>query len=203
MSKKIKSFLTIIAIAFLSFSVFLGIGYFYLENNLKQEVKQETPSVPYYSEEPENVGIVVEISGWKNFFYLDFYNKRLSIVFGVDLSDVDTQILGYSIDHYIEADYSLLEGIIDIVGGIEVETDGEILRFTGVQITDMLSTTESREESEKEIILKIVEKISKNGFHKEDFLYIIENSDTTLTVPICYFWSDYMKDICESVNLVN
>lgn len=201
MSKKIKSLLTVIIIALLSFSVFVGVGYFYLDSNLEPVADKNTPSVPYYSEEPENVGISVEIGGQQNYFFLDFYYKRLNVIFDTESTDVEA--MGYSVDHYVISDYSLLEAIVDRVGGIEIEAEGEILRYTGVQVTDMLTSSAEYDNSERDIILKIIEKISENGFQKEDFLYIIENSETTLTVPICYYWSDYIKEICKSVNKVN
>ena len=43
-------------------------------------------------------------------------------------------------------------------GGIDLENNGEIFRYTGVQITDILATSTHYNELEKEIILKIVEK---------------------------------------------
>lgn len=182
--------------------IYVSGGYFYLESKL-EPAKQTTPSVPYYSEELENVGVMVDISGNKTYFFMDFYYKKLNVIFNAESFVEEEIILGYPIDHYITADYEVLAEIVDIVGGIELENENEILRYTGVQIVDMLTASTDYEKLERSIINKTIEKISKNGFQKEDFLYIIENSDTTLTVPICYYWSDYIKELCGSVNEVN
>ena len=46
-----------------------------------------------------------------------------------------------------------------------------------------------------------LEKISENGFSKDDFSYIIEYGNTDLTVPVCYDWEKYIKQMCSSVNI--
>lgn len=202
MRKKLKLFLSTVAVCSVCCAIFVGVGYFYLNSKI-ENVQQNTLSVPYYSQEPDNVGVMIEIGQHKTFFFLDFYYKSISVIFDADDLTENGNILGYQVDHYILADYSLLSGIIDIVGGIELETEGEALRYTGVQITDMLSTSTDYDRLERTVITKIMKKISENGFQKDDFLYIIENSDTTLTVPVCYYWSDYIKELCDSVNEVN
>lgn len=202
MKKKLKLFLTTVIICLSCCIVFVGVGYFYLDSEL-EEVKQNVESVPYYMEAPDNVGVIIEIAGQKTFLFLDFYYKGINIIFDAEKHLENETVMGYPVDHYVIGGFPLLEGIIDIVGGIELEADGELLRHTGVQVTDILSTSTDYDNQEKIVIEKIIEKISKNGFQREDFLYIIENSDTTLTVPICYYWADYMKELCNSVNWVN
>jgi len=92
---------------------------------------------------------------------------------------------------------------VDILGGIEMSDGEEVLRYTGVQISDMLSRNADSDAISREIILKLVEKIEKTGFQNEDFLYIIENSNTDLTVPDCYYWPEYISAICGNVQIVN
>lgn len=199
---KIKRILTILIICFVCGIFFVGVGYFYLDSQL-EDVKQNVETVPYYIEVPDNVGIVLEIAEQQTFFFLDFNYKSISVIYDAEKYLENDTIMGYQADHYIVGDIELLGGIIDIVGGIELENNGELLRHTGVQITDILTTSTDYDLLERSVIQKIIEKIGENGFQKQDFLYIIENSNTTLTVPICYYWSDYMKDLCGFVNEVN
>ncbi len=184
-------------------AIYITVGYFYLDNKLAK-TKVETPSVPYSSEEPENAGVMVDINGKKTYFFLDFYYKNLTIIFDAENYIEDDTVFGYPIEHFIEGDYGLLADIVDLVGGIELENETEEnLRYTGVQIVEILNQNVENSSFNREIIYKIIEKIRDNGFKKEDFLYIINNSETTLTVPICYYWADYMKELCGSVNGVN
>ena len=127
----------------------------------------------------------------------------MNILFDTEQTAVGDTLYGYSVDYLIEGDYDLLSGIIDIAGGIEMENGEEVLRFTGVQVTDILSRTTDREELRRKIISKIIEKIRETGFQKADFLYIIENSNTNLTVPDCYYWSDYITDLCTNARIIN
>ena len=56
---------------------------------------------------------------------------------------------------------------------------------------------------EKQIIKSIIETVAKNGFHKKDFLVIIENSETNLTVPNCYDWENYIGKLCKNTFFIN
>ncbi len=159
--------------------------------------------MPYYSEAPESVGIMFDICNDKTFFFLDFYDKRISAIYNAGELQRENIIMGYSIDYCITGDYDLLAGIIDNVGGIELDYGDEELRYTGVQVKDILSKTVDNSDIMREIVEKTIEKIALNGFSKADLLYIIENSETDITMPICYFWTDYMKELCGSFNEVN
>lgn len=177
-------------------------GYLYLDSETKP-AEQSTPSVPYYSEAPENVGIMFELGLQKTYCFLDFYYKKLNVIYDAESFVGEDSIMGYPIDYKIKLDSDVYAEIIDFVGGIELENEEEILRYTGVQIVDMMTYSADYKKREREIIRKIIDKIGKNGFGRQDFLYIIENSETDITVPVCYYWSDYFKEICSSVNEVN
>ncbi len=202
MSGKIKTFLSVLIISLVCGSLYVVGGYLYLDYET-EPTKQTTPSVPYYSEEPENVGIMFELGGRKTYCFLDFYYKKLNVIFNAESFDVEDSIMGYPIDYSIKLDDEVYAIIIDCVGGIELESEEGVLRYTGVQITDMMTYSTEYKSLEREIIRKIIQKIGENGFKKQDFFYIIENSDTTLTVPVCYYWTDYIKEICSSLNEVN
>ncbi len=196
-------FFKTVAVSLLCCGIFLLSGYFYLEKKLKPVENEGVESVPYYSAVPENSGILVDICGDKTFFYLDFENMELRVIFDGEEALPDDNVYGYNVDYRISGDYSLLAEIIDIAGGVEMEYNNEELNLTGVQIADILSTTVERNGFRRELTQKLIKKISQNGFKKEDFLYIIENSETNLTVPACYYWPEYIKELCGSVRTVN
>ena len=97
----------------------------------------------------------------------------------------------------------MLEYIIDAVGGIALKIGEETLSLTGVQVSNILETNTEREELRREIAEQIILKISKQGFDRENVLYIIENSKTDLTVPDCYYWSEHLKEVCQLPRMVN
>ncbi len=202
MRRKIKKFLTVLIITLGCSAFYIIGGYLYLNSETKP-TKQNTSSVPYYSETPENVGIMFELGNQKTYCFLDFYYKNLNVIFDAESFDIEKSIMGYPIDYSIKINNELFAQIIDIVGGIELESEEGLLRYTGVQIADMFTYSTDYKRHEREIVRKIIEKIGDNGFGKEDFFYIIENSETAITVPICYYWTDYFKVICNSLNEVN
>ncbi len=201
LKRKLKTALKTFLVSLICGVIFVGVGYFYLEN-AEQPAGNEASSVPYYSSVPDNSGVLFDIGGSKTFFYLDFEGEMLKVIF-VDQKEITDEIYGYSVDYTITSDYSILAEITDIAGGIDMVVEGEMLRCTGVQVVDILTTSPDYLTLRREIIEKIIENLGKNGFQKQDFLYIIENSDTNLTVPDCYFWDEYISLLCKNVRIIN
>lgn len=175
-------------------------GYYYIEKELTV-AENSIESVPYYSY-PEKKGILFNICGEKTLIHLDFEGALLSVVFADEFEPTD-ELYGYSIDYNITGDYSLVGEIVDLVGGIEITAEETTLSYTGVQIKELLETTPQNLALRRNIIESITQKISKNGFSKEDFMRIIELSQTNLTFPDCYYWSQYISDVCKMVRFVN
>ncbi len=190
------------AISLASALIFIGVGYFYLSAE-KETVQNETESVPYYSQQIEPCGVMFDFLGDRTYFYLDFEAEDLSIIY-VGENDIENdEIYGYPIDFTVSADYSLLSYIVDAVGGINLQINEETLSFTGVQIAEIMETTAQRSELIRNITEQIILLISKQGFDREHILYIIENSETDLTVPDCYYWSEYIKEVCILPRIIN
>lgn len=200
--KKIKYILNFISICLCVGIIFVGAGYLYLNRELG-EVENKVPSVPYYQSAPDNKGVMFDISGERCLFYMDFERRQLTVIYDDNNTPLGGYLYGYTVDYEIEGDYDLLAGIIDILGGLELENEEGILRYTGVQVTDILMHTADNENFIRDIVSEILHKVSKNGFGNEDFLYIIENSKTNLTVPDCYYWRDYISEICSNVQIAN
>ena len=202
MKKSVKLFWKTVLISMLCCAVFVGVGYFYLQSSYTP-AQIDTPSVPYYSSVPENAGVVFDIGGSKTFFYLNFEALTISVVYADFLEEDAVEIYGYGIDYTISTDYSVLAEIIDIGGGIDLDVNGEKLNCTGVQVVDILTTAADFNSLRREVTEKTLKALSCSSFQKSDFLYIIENSDTNLTVPDCYFWSDYFAELCGGARYVN
>ena len=201
MKHKYKLFLKTVAISAACCILFIAIGYFYLDSKINKPVKNEVKDVPY-SYTPQNKGLLFDFSGSKTLIYLNFEEKSVAVIMS-DFSSEQETVYGYPIDYTIFSDYNLLGGIIDTVGGIELDTGDEDLVYTGVQVVDFLTTTPESYKLRREIIEKILYKISQNGFLRQDFLYIIENSNTNLTVPDCYFWQDSISELCKTVRILD
>lgn len=202
MKRKVKYIFSFISICALVCLIFVCSGYLYIKHEF-QPAKTSEESIPYYKSVPENTGILFDICGDRTLCYMDFEKGSMNLIFDTGSALVGERLYGYKINYTVNGDYSLLAGIIDIIGGIELESEGELLRHTGVQITDILSKTYDRKDLRLKIITKIIEKVSEKGFQKKDFLYIIENSETNLTVPDSYYWSEHIKVVCGEVKIIS
>ena len=192
-------------VVFFCFLLFFGGSWAYLEMTLKSNessVDTKDYTVPYDSA-PDNCGLLLEApleSRW--LIFLDFEKERIMILEASALKSDSTEHLGYSVDYRIGADYELIAAVIDRVGGIELNIDGTHLRYTGVQVCDLLCSNDSKE-IQKQVFLAFFENVSKNGFSKNDFAYIMDNSDTDLTMPVCFDWPQRLSQMCRSVSFVN
>lgn len=189
---KVKKVFSVIFIILICAAVFFFSAVAYLGYEARKEQKASVPKTNEpYQYVPTNKGILFKFEdNTACLIYLDFGFPSVTAVF-TDKLNV-SRIGKYTVDYYVDADYSLIAGIIDRIGGIELKENGETKRFTGVQVTEMLSYKTNTDTFKKDIIEEIFKKISKNGFSKEDFVYIIENGGTDLLVPDCFYWEDYM-----------
>lgn len=182
--------------------MFLGLWYYYFSKN-STEAEIKTPNVPYSQETPQNCGILFEILGDKTFIYWDFENSKTTIcLYPEDINKEQKEIYGYSLDYEVNANVDFIAELVDCFEGIELNLENQTLRYTGVQVVDLiLSNSDSKL---KTYILKaILEKIASNGIDKDMLLYVVENCETNLTVPDFYYWPEYIKKSCASLHIID
>ncbi|MCQ2477805.1 MAG: hypothetical protein MJ091_01115 [Clostridia bacterium] len=195
MKKKVFSVIYTVVICAILFSSF---AYGYLKISAKREENRadtKQNNVPY-SKVPQNCGIKFCFSdGSAELIFLDFTDMK---VVTVDIEENDStkkEYFGYIADKTVVCDYNAIKEIVDSVGGIELYENGEILRFTGVQIIDKVSYNTTAD-LRKAIVRAVLERISKDGFSTSQFSLIIDLCDTDLTVPECYNFSKYIEEMC-------
>lgn len=185
----------------MSCALFVGGGYIYLHRSFKP-AKGNASKIPYTFSAPDNKGIMTELCGDPTFLYFNFEDEKLTVIIPPD-SDYRDEIYGYPIDFKVKSDYSLLAAVIDYAGGIELSDGDTVLRYTGVQISDMLSRTADISELKRNIITALIAQIAESGIDEEVFSYIIENTETNLTVPDCFNWAQYMNKLCRNGGIIN
>lgn len=182
----------------LAVALLVAVGYAYLSYNIKP-VEIDSESEPYAPELPKNCGIVLEIETEKTFLYLDFSESKLNVLLNVP-KNYEKTIHGYSADFTVKAESFLVSELIDRIGGIDLKLQDEHLRYTGVQIVELL---ENEDISKREVVTAIFNKIGKSGLTKSDFIFIIENCETNITIPDCYHWPNYIKTMCENLKIMD
>ena len=126
---------------------------------------------------------------------LNFKEEIINIIF----LETEAENYGYTVDYDVICNYEMVGYLVDVAGGIEL--DG--LRYTGVQITEMLEYKPQEISSKKTITAKILQGISAVGFTKENLLYIIENSETNLEFIRCFDWVNWIPKLCRFPRFVN
>lgn len=201
----LKRIFKIALITFLSGAIFFGVAYAYLDYNLNEAVEdtdQKDYTVPYVRT-PENCGIALVFpENSATLVYLDFEGECIRLLDIENFDPTRPEYYGYTADYTVQIGYELIEGVVDRVGGIELEYQGQKSRYTGVQVIDIIAY-DSGQDIKRQIILQIFNKISKNSFSKDDFVYIIENSESNLSFVDCIDWIDYIKDMSGRVNFIN
>ncbi len=192
-----KIFLKTFVISGWCVAIFIGAGYYYIQSQTTP-AETETESVPYYDYIPESKGVMLNFGTRCVYTYLDFENASVTVM--VNPQDVETK--GYNADFIVNADYTLIAKIVDYFDGVNLEINGEILRYTGGQVVDLLSS-DNDDALRKAIILSIFSKIKEQGVGVDFFNIVISNSQTNLKMPDCYFWKDKINGISNNINFLN
>lgn len=201
MKRKIFGIIKLLCLCIICCSLFVGGGYFYLRQSFK-EAENKVSSIPYSFSAPENKGIMLDICGGLTFLYLDFDEERLKIIIPSE-TEYGEEIFGYPIDFTVKTDYGFVSELIDCADGIELNLDGETLRYTGVQIADILSRTVDASELKRQIIAALLEKIGENSIDGEFFDFLVESTDTDITVPDYYYWEKFITKLCKNGGIIN
>lgn len=189
-------------IAFFAFSFVMLYSTEKSDNSQKIETEQNISDVPYSVPENKNVCLVFEDND-ACILQLDFESKRISAVYIDEYKNEKTSYFGFVSDYTIELSKDTVCEIIDRLGAITLQADEGEMRCTGIQVQEMLNNTEDKRQLKKQIILKIFEQICKNGFAKDDLLYIIENSESNLTVIDSFYWHEYLPSLATRISFVN
>lgn len=186
-------------------AVFFFASYTYLNSNLNknlQSADQKDYTVPY-RQTPQNacVGFVFPSEN-VYLVQLDFQNEDIKFVTVSNFDFKKREYFGYKTDYLLECDYNWLAELIDCIGGINLETEGENLRYTGVQVVDLISTGHLEAIKDK-LFTEIFLQISKNGILKDDFVFLLENCKGDLSLVDAIYWLDCLKEMCQHVTFVN
>lgn len=180
-------------------------AYAYLDYNFNKtaaKIDQKDYTTPYVKL-PENKGLVfVFPDNTATLIYLDFEKENIKLVNINVYDELCPEYFGYSADYAISVSYDLVEGIIDRVGGIDITHNGETMRYTGVQVIDMIAYGKV-DDIKHQILMQIFKKISKNSFSKDDLVYLIENGKGNLSFIDCIDWLNYIKSMSERTSFVN
>lgn len=196
--KKLKGVFAV----FCALVLFCLVGYISVKPKNTQ-VDLGVEGVPYSENETGNHGVLFTFSeGGSVFINLDFYNQQASFMFfDRQVESIELRRYGYGVEYTFLADYSFLSQLIDRFGGITLKSEG-FVRLTGVQVTDMLSTSLDRS-LKREIATELFSKMASVGIDKKDLIFIIDNTQTEMSFPEGYDLLDSINSILTQVYFIN
>ena len=153
---------------------------------------------------PDNTPIMfLWEEGGGEIVYLDFEQNEIVVTILPQNCDENAALVyGYRDFEAIKANYLLIISLVDRLGGIEVEGSREALRLTGAQNASFVGKSEDFT-AKREVISAIFRKIAISGFSNNDFMFIINNSNTTLSFPDCYGWDERLAEMAKNTRIIN
>ena len=82
---------------------------------------------------------------------------------------------------------------------MELTQDGRVLRYTGSQAVKLAA--ENAVET-ADILQAVFDKIAGQGVTRAQLTYLLENSQTDLTVPICFSWPEWLRQLCANAEII-
>lgn len=167
-----------------------------------QEIKE---NVPYESDEaPSFFGLLMRFEGAQSvYFAFDKAEQKTTVIILPNSASMGAvQEYGYYVDCEADATFDFLARFIDNFGGIELNTDNGLFKYTGVQITEMLKGTNDII-FKKTIISRVCERMRLQGLERADLLMLIEGTDTDLNFPSAYYLHDTVNSALGTLTFVN
>lgn len=203
MKKNTRIFFKTLVISMCCIVLFVGVGYFYLSKKLVPTDIVPQEKVPYYTEIPENKGILFDVLGDKTYIYLDFEDNRIySFLFFGEENISNNRLYGYPIDYTVESNIEFISDFVDYLDGIELTIEDGTLRYTGVQVEDIILADKNKD-YKMQIFKAIIGQISEKGIDNNILLKMVETCKTNLTVPDFYYWPQYIKDMSTNLAVID
>ena len=134
---------------------------------------------------------------------LEFKKGFISALILENATEKAFEGFGFYTNEKVNFSYKSLMDFIDTIDGINLDIFGEEMRYTGVQVCNIIAVNKGHIETKVKILKAIFNKIHKIGFSSDALYCIMNNTDNTLSVPDCYGWTDYLGDMCNRYNIVN
>lgn len=187
-----KRIITVFSVFIICTAIFTLSGYLFLDHSSKvsSATDRTLTNIPY-SSAPSNSAVIVSFKEKTILFMLDFSHNKLLALTQADEHEYYLEKEPF----YMALDEYTLSRFIDRIGGIELMQDGIKTRLTGIQTVKLLN---NNSQNETEILSCVLDAVSETGLSIQDLVFLIENSDTDLTVPDCFDWPERLKGLFQN-----
>ncbi len=163
----------------------------------QQNVADDISGVDY-GKTPQNIALLFTAeNGSGALIFLDFENtKTHTYIF--EQNAVENAIkLPYQISYTLAMPNDFLYKLCDRLGGIDLELNGQKNRYFSASLAEFCENSTETDKLFK-VSSGFFEKIAKIGLSSEDFMFIIEECETTLGYSVCYGFIDHISKMAEN-----
>ena len=190
-----KRIITVFSVFIICTAIFTLSGYLFLDHSSKvsSATDRTLTNIPY-SSAPSNSAVIVSFKEKTILFMLDFSHNKLLALTQADEHEYYLEKEPF----YMALDEYTLSRFINRIGGIETMQNGVKTRLTGIQTVKLLN---NNSQNKTEILSCVLDTVSKTGLTLHDLVFLIENSDTDLTVPDCFDWPERLKGLFQNCEI--
>ena len=201
--KKIKNYLTVFLsciMVVLGVCTILGILIIPAEIAPPKESAHENIEGVGYTKYPSSKGLLfLSENGSGAFIFLDFSSISTYLYIFPENPEENAALLPYVTDAVFHIDADFLPSFCDRLGGIELtEQNGDTSLYFSPSIISFCETGLNTEKM-LQLCISFFDKIAKTGLSSEDFMFIIEETDSNISFSVCYDWIPYIKEMCQNV----
>ncbi len=199
MKKNSRIILSVFAAVLLCAACFIGISAVMLASG-DTDVNTPLNNMPYSNAAPLSLGLLFCFDdGGSIFCEFDAVTTKTSVIL-LKNGDGKDQLkpYGYTADFVFDCEYSVLECLIDNLGGIDMDN----YHYTGVQISEILRHT-AEISVRKRVVSAVFGKISAVGLSSQALVDLIEQSSTDFSFPDGYSLLALMPALCQNIVFIN
>lgn len=198
---KRRNIISLLLTFIITSGVFLLVGILLLPSQIVTDdpsntVDEPISNIDYY--DPENCSILcLYEDGSGSLIYLDFENTQCEIRIYNDHAEEQGEKSKYNVNYRMNITADFLCRLCDRIGGIQLnEGSGERRYFSTGLRKKLEEKTDSKGRSE--ICSAFFEKFAKIGLSSDDFMFIIEETESDLSFPVCYRWISHFKEMASN-----
>lgn len=201
-----KTILQISAVILASALIFAGFAFALTRVKPLVGVAVPKEDVPYepQTDYPQDTTLFFELEDGSSFcLRLRFKDSVIDAIVLQEGQKEAFERYGFYADETFFCSYSFIMDFVDTIDGITLDIFGNEMRYTGVQVCNILAVNKNDTATKVKVLKAIFNKIHKIGFSSEILYSIMNNTENTLSVPDCYGWTDFLGEMCNCYNFVN
>ena len=200
--KKGKIFIVFLSVLTTLLGIIAIIGFLLIPAKIAppSQSAQENLSGISYGEEIDHACLLFCFEDGSGLFLsLDFSALLTNAYLFSDNAEEKAAALPFSLDYKITVKKDFLPSLADRLGGVEITGEnGEKRRYFSPAVKEFCEK-ELNEENRQKLALSFFDKIAKTGLSSEDFMFIIEGGESSLSYSVCYDWIPYIKTMFSNV----